>query len=184
MWLILIIIKGLYFFLPSYVANAVPVFVSKYDLMKFLDIRLDFGKSFYDEDLIGRTKSYRGVVGGIIGGVLVALLQYFLCFVDGLSFLYIFPYSLLDAFIIGFLLSFGEGFGDALKSFFKRRFHFKSTKPVFLLDQSSFLCSLCLVYFYIQIDFVYIFVILIFSPLIPIIANVIAYKFGLKKVWW
>lgn len=180
----LIIIKALYFFLPSYVANAVPVFISKYDLMKFLDVRLDFGKRLNGEDLIGRTKSYRGVVGGIIAGVCFAVLQFFLSFIEGLRFLYIFPYSFVDALVIGFLLSFGEGVGDALKSFFKRRFKVKSSKPVFLLDQSSFLCGLLLVLFYVQIDFVYILVILIFSPLIPIIANVVAYKLHLKDVWW
>ena len=182
--LFLIVIKSLYFFLPSYVANAVPVFISRYDLLKFLDVRLDFGFKLNGEDLIGRTKSYRGVVGGVIAGVIVAVLQYCVFLIGCCDFLYMFDYSFFDALIIGFLLSFGEGFGDALKSFLKRRLHIKSTYPVFFVDQSSFICSLCLVLLYVKIEFIYLCVIFGFSLIIPIIANLVAYKLGIKKVWW
>ncbi len=180
----IVVVKALYFFLPSYVANAVPLILHRYGLFKFLDIRVDFGKKINGEDLIGATKSYRGVVFGVVAGIVVAFIQYGLFYFEWLRFLYIFRYSFIDAFWIGFLLSFGEEFGDVFKSFIKRRLSLKSTRPCFLLDRCTFLFSLGFVLLYRWIDFQYVLAILILSPLIPVVANVVAYKIGWKDVWW
>ena len=183
--MLLVIIQALYFFLPSYISNAAPVFLDRYKIWESLKKPVDGGRKYKGEFLFGSTKTYRGLIGGTLAGIFVVLLQAILYFwVPDMGFLYLFPYELPNVIFLGFLLGFGEGLGDLIKSFFKRRLHIKSTGPSFPLDQSSFLVALLLSFIYYMISWQHILVILIVSPLIPILSNFIGYKIGWKKVWW
>lgn len=180
----LVIISALYFFLPSYIANAVPVLLAKFELFNFANIRVDLGYNYKGEPLFGTTKTYRGILGGIIGALSVVGLQSLLFNIGFFNSISLLDYSMPSVLMLGFLMGLGEGAGDLLKSFVKRRFHLKSTAPSIPLDQSSFLLSLALCFLYVVPPWEVIVAILIMSPLIPIVTNIIAYKFGWKKVWW
>lgn len=181
----LIVIQALFFFLPAYFSNAVPLILNKFKVFEFLNIRVDGGIMMGGYPLFGTTKTYRGIIGGTIGGMLIVLVQALIyLFFQESRFLFILPYDLPNILILGFLLGIGEGLGDLIKSFFKRRLRIDSTAPSIPLDQSSFLGAMFLSFFYVVIPNEHIATILIISPIIPLIANVIAYKIGWKKVWW
>ena len=97
---------------------------------------------------------------------------------------YLFAYNFPDVLLFGVLLGFGEGLGDAIKSFFKRRLNIASSMPFFPFDQFSFLGALILGSFYYVPSVGHIFVIVILSPIVPVFANLVAFKLGWKKVWW
>lgn len=180
-----IILQALYFFLPAYISNAMPVLLEKFSLFKFLKIRVDFGTSFRGNALFGETKTYRGIFGGVLGGLFTVFIQALIYFyLPDLRFLYIFPYDAGQIIWLGILLGFGEGLGDLIKSFFKRRLNLKSSAPAFPLDQTSFLGALLLGYLFHPLPWQHLLVIILISPLVPLVANMLAYRIGWKKVWW
>jgi CDP-2,3-bis-(O-geranylgeranyl)-sn-glycerol synthase len=181
------IIQALYFFLPAYIANAVPVVMARYKLCEFLNVPVDFNGKIRGKPLIGPSKTWRGLIFGTIGAMLITFLQF--CFYEAIppgqkEFLYMFPYEFPAILYLGFLMGIGEGFGDTVKSFFKRRMNKKNSAPFFPFDQMSFLGALLLSFLYYIPSATHIWIIVIVSPLIPICANIIAYKIGWKKVWW
>lgn len=181
----LVIIQALFFFAPAYISNAVPVFLTKVNWFKFLNVPVDFNYKPDGYNLFGKTKTYRGIVGGTIGGVVTVYLQSLLyAYFPDLHFLFLFQYDLPTVLILGFLLGIGEGLGDLFKSFIKRRLKIRSSAPAIPLDQSSFLMALLLAYLYHGPGLNHALAIIIISPLIPLTANVIAYRIGWKDVWW
>ncbi|MFC1749355.1 CDP-archaeol synthase [Pseudomonadota bacterium] len=180
-----VVLRALFYFLPAYAANAAPVLLAKLKILESLKVPVDFGKQLNGEDLFGRTKTWRGILGGIVFAEIVILIEYWL--ITTYTFFgefYLFTPSLKEVIILGLLFGIGEGFGDVFKSFFKRRLHIKSSKPFFPFDQMSFLGALFLSFIVYVPDFGVILSIVIISPLIPVISNLVAYKLGLKKVWW
>jgi len=172
-----VILQALYFMFPAYVANATPVFLSKINMGKFLDGPVDLGKNFMGKRIFGDHKTVKGFVFGTIAGVLVCLSQYFVS--------NIFEYSFYDSILIGFLLGFGALVGDSVKSFFKRRLGVKPGGVLPVFDQIDFVVgSLVLSSIAVDLKLELIIVILIVSPVLPLIANITAYFLGLKKVWW
>lgn len=181
----LIIVQALFFFLPAYVANAVPVFLNRYGLFEVLNRPLDGGRFYKGSRLFGATKTFRGIIGGVAGAIFVITVQAFLYhFVISMRQFYLFPYLFPSILILGFLQGLGEGLGDLFKSFWKRRFHIQSSAPFFPFDQLSFLGALLLGAFYFFPEWQHIVSLFVVSPFIPVIANIIAYFSGWKKVWW
>jgi CDP-2,3-bis-(O-geranylgeranyl)-sn-glycerol synthase len=181
-----VIIKAIFFFLPAYAANAAPVILARYHIWEKLNIPIDYGKKLKGNDLFGRSKTWRGLIGGILTAVIIAIIQFLLFIYGGSDFKnwYIFTGSLMQFIILGFFMGVGEGLGDTIKSFFKRRLGKKSGDAFFPFDQMSFLGALFLSFLIFIPPNEYILAIVIFSPAIPVFANLIAYKAGLKKVWW
>ncbi len=179
------IIQSLFYFLPAYCANAVPVILSRYGLMNVLAIRVDFGLKFLGDDLFGSTKTYRGILGGVLGATFVILIQSIIyIYLPQFKSLFILEYNLPQILFLGGLMGLGEGLGDLFKSFIKRRLHIKSSAPFFPFDQLSFLGALLLSMSLYVPSVGHILTILIVSPLLPVVANLIAFRLGLKKVWW
>ncbi len=180
-----IVFQSLFFFLPAYISNAVPVFLEKMHWFEFLKVPVDFGYKFRGNDLFGSTKTFRGIIGGTIGGLLTIYLQSLIYkHVPGVQGWFLLPYDLPNILWLGFLLGIGEGLGDLIKSFFKRRMKLASSAPSFPLDQMSFLGALGLSLLYFLPTPFHILSIIIISPLVPLIANLLAYRVGWKKVWW
>ena len=180
-----IIFQALFFFLPAYISNAIPVFLAKTRMFEFLNIPVDFGTKIGKYDLFGKTKTYRGIIGGVVGGLLTVCFQAFLYeSFPSLGGWFLIPYEFPAILWLGFLLGIGEGLGDLFKSFIKRRMKMASSAQSFPLDQLSFLGAVFLSYFYLHIPFYHLVVILIISPLVPFMANLLAYRLGWKKVWW
>ena len=97
---------------------------------------------------------------------------------------YLIHYSLGNSLLLGAMLGFGIIAGDLVKSFVKRRFHIKSTDPFVPFDQLDYLGALVFVVLFFPIPTVHFYIILLLSPLLPILANITAYTLGWKKVWW
>ena len=130
------IVESVYFLLPAALANMMPVFVKNY--FKILEYPLDFNFKFFDgKRILGAHKTFRGLIFGILGAMIVALIQ------KNLHTNYIFNavslvnYSEINILLFGFLMGFGVIFGDALGSFVKRRFNFKPGESFYLLDQAG-----------------------------------------------
>lgn len=126
------LIKILYLLLPAAVTNMMPVFVRK---INFLDYPLDFNLKFFGCRLFGKNKTFRGLVFGILGSIIVVLLQTFLYRYEFFSNLSLINYNLVNSIGFGFLIGFSVLLGDLVGSFVKRRFGFKPGEHLFILDQ-------------------------------------------------
>jgi CDP-2,3-bis-(O-geranylgeranyl)-sn-glycerol synthase len=179
----MIIIQALYFLLPAYFANMAPVFVAKIWGNKF-NLPLDLGYKYQGHDFLGKNKTWRGLVAGIIAGIAIVYLQAYLFQFGFFKAISVIDYYSNDPFALGFLMGFGVILADAIKSFFKRRKNIKPGDKWFPWDQLDFSGGLILSLF-IFLPPWYIFLLcLVISPLLPLAANWIGYKLKLKKVAW
>jgi len=175
----------LFFFLPAYCANAAPVIFAKFDWWPRLAFPVDLNKKLGGQSIFGYTKTVRGILAGIMVGMMVALIQLFVHdIIPWREYLYLYRYTFENSLILGFLMGLGEGIGDLLKSFVKRRIGIKSGGALFPLDQMSFIVALLLSFFVFIPSWGSLLAILIISPFIPVLANLLAFKLKWKKVWW
>lgn len=147
---------------------------------------VDFGRYFYDgKRIFGDGKTYSGLIGGIVAGTLVSMLQP-----------YIYPTlynDIISSFVFGLIISSGAVFGDTVKSFFKRRLGIERGSSFPIVDQSDFVWGALLFYYFFgplllpdffPLPIEWLAVILIISPLIHFAGNILAYILKLKGVWW
>jgi len=153
-----ILITAIYWALPALIANGTPVILGG-------GTPIDFGKMWRGKRILGDGKTIRGGVAGIILGSLVGLMQ--------------------GVVVLGFLLATGAILGDMIGSFFKRRLDLKRGHPFLLVDQLLFIVVALLLASLVEVPPTnVIIVILLATPMIHLGSNYIAYKLGLKKVWW
>ncbi len=155
--LTILILRSLWYILPSYVANMSPVIFGG-------GRPLDMGRKFLDgRRILGDHKTIKGFASGILIGTLVGCLQ-------GRS-------------LAGFLLSLGAMLGDSLGSFVKRRMGIEAGGSAPLLDQEGFLiASILLAYPVEPLDMGSILFLLVVTPALHKGTNVIAHRLGLKGV--
>ncbi|MFH1399382.1 MAG: CDP-archaeol synthase [Candidatus Woesearchaeota archaeon] len=125
------ILKILWYMLPAYVANSMPIY-AKAIFGKRFDTAVDFGKRWHGKPIFGSHKTFRGFVSGIAGAVVCVVLQAGLVAYPAISAINLVDYSKINLVWYGFLIGFGALLGDAVKSFFKRRVNIKpgaSWKP-------------------------------------------------------
>ncbi|WP_457549250.1 CDP-2,3-bis-(O-geranylgeranyl)-sn-glycerol synthase [Archaeoglobus sp.] len=176
-----LIVKTVWLLLPAYTPNNFAVLFGG-------GKPLDFGKYFIDgRRILGDGKTIRGFIAGVFGGILTAHVQLAIEKIFKFS-----VYSSLDylSFIqLIFLLSFGAMFGDSVGSFVKRRFGVERGKSFPILDQLTFLITAYLLAsgcnaFYKLFTWDVILVGIVVTPILHLAINVLAYKLGLKDVWW
>jgi CDP-2,3-bis-(O-geranylgeranyl)-sn-glycerol synthase len=175
------VLQILYYFLPAYLANMSPVLVRPW--FRALARPIDGGRTFRGKRILGDHKTWRGLLAGIIAGVVTYELQRKVYDAGLLRELALFDYSHHRA-IPGLLMGLGAGVGDSIKSFFKRRAGIApgASWPVF--DQLDFFLG------------AYVFVLPVFAPpvwlamlTLPVvlIANVaseiVGYWLGFKETW-
>ena len=175
------ILQCLYFFLPAYFANMTPTFAKKVGVFKFLAKPIDFGKKYQGLSIFGPHKTWRGIILGVLIGILVACFQRFFWqfpLFKRLSFL---NYRQINVLFLGFLLSFGALFGDLISSFFKRRQEIEPGKPWIPFDQISFVIgSFLLVNPFFEIQILAWIFILFLSFLLHLIVNRIGFWLGIS----
>jgi CDP-2,3-bis-(O-geranylgeranyl)-sn-glycerol synthase len=130
------LLGALWFFLPAGIANGIPVILAKLPLLRGWNAPLDGGKMYRGKHVLGKNKTWRGLLGGSLLAGLVALLQY--------AFNFKLPgFQLVTspglAFAIGFLMGFGALIGDAIESFFKRQRDIGPGNAWFPLDQLDYI---------------------------------------------
>ena len=180
----MIILQALYFFLPAYFANMSPVFASRLLGNRFL-APIDFNITFRGKRIFGAHKTWRGLIFGIIGAIVIIYLQKYLYNVDFLKSISLFNYSQQNLVALGFLLGFGALFGDAVKSFFKRQIGIKPGGRWPIFDQLDFVIGGLLFSALIYIpSWQQILIIIIFTPALHLLSNYIAFKLKWKKHPW
>jgi len=157
-----IILSALWFFIPCGIANAMPVFVMHLPGLKKLNYPLDCYKTFRGVRIFGDHKSWRGLISGIIAGLIIVGFQTWLfnqtmdfstpcnpiCididvskipsfqFLRDISWV---DYSKVNWVFFGILAGAGPLLGDAIKSFFKRRMNLKPGATWFPFDQIDYI---------------------------------------------
>lgn len=170
------IISALYFFLPAYFANMCPVIAGK--------LRLPLGHPI-SKRFLGSNKTWRGFYAGYLGALVILALQLFVQKEQLLTSYALLDYQNINLFGYAFLFGIGAITGDALKSFFKRRIGIKPGAPWFPFDQLDFvIVALLFLWPFYKLPWEQILVLLIVTPILHLSVNVLAYKLGIKKVWW
>ena len=177
------ILQCAYFMLPVYFANMAPVLFKK--MFKFLAVPIDMGKTFRGKPILGKNKTVRGLVTGILAGIIIAFVQYMLM---NTSMAYYLTLPGMDYGMwlqIGFLLGAGAIIGDAVESFFKRQLDINPGKPFIPFDQTDFvlgsLVFVSLVYFP---GWYVVAIVLILSLILHITTNHCAFWLGIRNEKW
>ncbi len=167
--------------LPIYAANGLTPVV-----MRFLKGHpIDGGRMLGKNRILGDGKSWEGLFFGTFMGIVIAV-------VEMLAFPFL-PWGLSPVSLniiamtpfIGFLLGFGAMAGDVVASFFKRRMGRPRGAPVPLLDQLDFLAgSFLMLSLVVVVKWEWIIMGTIITLVFHVVANVIAYKIGVKKTPW
>lgn len=174
-----------YFFLPAYFTNMIPPLMRSFGFFKFLDKPVDFGKTFKGEPLLGSHKTWRGVVCGILIGILTVLVQsslYQFPLIQKISFL---NYREINIFLFGFLLSGGAVFGDLFFAFIKRRLELTPGAPFLPFDQINYVLGTWLFLTPIfKIEIAIWLTVLILTFFLHVVFNRLGYELGLNKAKW
>lgn len=178
------IIEALWFIFPAYVANSVPVQVSKIKILEKFSRPVDFGRSWQGKRIFGDSKTWRGLIFGVLFGTLVGILQTYFQ-VDAGGF---FTGAILSEMSpqLAFMLSLGALIGDLVGSFVKRRLGFQPGVHAPLLDQLNFVFGAYFFAYFLTftIDYDQFFVVLVITPTIHLFFNFIAWIYKLKKQPW
>jgi len=170
------ITTAIWLMLPAYVPNTCAALVGG-------GTAIDFGKMFRDgRRILGDGKTYRGFVLGVLSGIIIGMAQNFVAPDVG------YPDFAASALIC---LPLGAMIGDLVKSFLKRRVGFEQGAPLPLVDQLDLvLGAWALTYAFSHEWFVTNFTlwvmvaVLIITPVLHKIVNIIGYKLGKKDVPW
>jgi len=180
------ILSCLYFFLPAYFTNMTPPLIRRAGIFNFLDKPVDFGKKFLGQPIFGKNKCWRGVIFGIIVGMLVIWGQSWLYqryeAVREISFL---NYQKIDILFFGFLISVGAVFGDLLFAFIKRRLKMEPGARFLPFDQTNYVIGAALFLTpFLKIDILIWITLFILTFLLHIIVNRIGYCLKLHRAKW
>ncbi|HID60438.1 MAG TPA: CDP-2,3-bis-(O-geranylgeranyl)-sn-glycerol synthase [Hadesarchaea archaeon] len=153
----------IWFILPAYVANSIPVVLGG-------GTPIDKNKMFSDgRPIFGSGKTIRGFVAGLIAGSVVGVLRG------------VVEHS-PTYFILGFLLALGALVGDLVGSFIKRRLNIPRGGAAPFLDQLGFVVFALFFASPITLpSWEVILTILIVTPIVHLGTNFGAYKLGLKS---
>lgn len=170
-----LILQVVWFMLPAYIANMVPVFFSYVSFGRVLDGPVDLGRRLFGRRIFGDHKTFKGFLVGVSFGVLMSVVQHY----------FIGEYSLSFACVLGFLLGFGALVGDSVKSFFKRQLGVREGASLPVFDQIDFpIGALVFASIVIRFDWQVVILIIVVSGLLSFLADVVGYLLGIKKVWW
>ncbi len=171
-----LIIASLYFILPTYLANMCPVIAGK--------LNLPLGKPISTKKF-GSHKTWRGFYSGYIGAFTVLVIQYMLHQQGNFLEYSLIEYSELNIFLYALLFSLGAVAGDIVKSFFKRKVKIKAGAPWIPFDQIDLIIGSYIFLFPVFImPWQTLLTLLVITPFLHFLANLLAYAFRLKKVWW
>ena len=159
-----------------------PVLLKKVD---FLDYPMDFNLKVNKKRLFGDHKTWRGLFFGVLAGILITFLQVLLLRFDFFQQITLLNLSFSNFYIFGFLMGFGAIFGDAVESTLKRQINYKEGKSLIVFDQLDFVVGALIFLSFFYLPSLYILlVILLITPFLHLLVNVLAYLLKLKDVWW
>lgn len=193
--------RGLWLFLPAYLANMAPVFVAK--LIPGWNAPIDGGRLAADgRPILGPGKTWRGLVGGAVLAGFMALLMAALAPIMGIvpasdDFGRSLGASPSNIFLFGAAVGAMALLGDAVKSYFKRRRNIVRGGSWFPFDQLDFVVfGLAGVFLFAWLlppgwvaaafvsDWVVLATIVVGTPALHLLVNRIGYWLKLKDVPW
>jgi len=172
-------VMSLFILFPAYAANGFPPLANG-------KRPIDFNKKWFDKKrMLGDGKTFEGFTLGLIAGFLIGALEAYLY--PGLN-SYALQYDAHLPFMslfVGFVISLGALCGDLAGSFIKRRCGLKRGADVPLLDQWNFIIGAALFAFWFTEITIWMFlVMLLITPVVHRIANIIGYKIRIKREPW
>jgi len=183
----MILLVGLWLFIPAMVPNSAAVVFGG-------GTKIDFGRSWRGRRILGDGKSWRGLFGGGLTGVVIGLIMIGLSSIWDPEMYWGFG-PFYDNIGILFCLSFGAIFGDLTGAFIKRRLGMERGQKAPILDQYDFVIGAFLFTSIFYSDWIYstyiegwhiaalVFILLLMFG-IHRIANIVGFKLGLKKEPW
>lgn len=177
------LIAALWFILPAYFANSMPVQLSKVKALQRYGKPIDGGRTWMGTRILGDGKTWRGLFVGVTIGTFVGVIQSITQANVEAALNVALP---IMSFELAFMLSFGALIGDMTASFIKRRIGLKSGDPAPLMDQLDFIFGAFFFSWLLtgSIDANLFFIIVVMTPLIHFFANVVAWLWKLKKNPW
>lgn len=170
------ILKATWLMLPAYIANPTAVVFGG-------GTPIDFGKNWKDgRRIFGDGKTFRGLIGGTFCGIIIGIIQ-----------MQVPSQYSLGAFTFGVIiaLSFGALLGDIVKSFFKRRLGLARGAKFPLVDQLDFVAGAWILAYIVEpkwftdnFTFWIIITVIVFTPILHRLTNIIGYYAKLKKEPW
>lgn len=173
---LLLLVQAFWLVAPAYAANGFPPMLRGRR-------PIDRNKKWRSKRLLGDGKTLEGTLGGVVFGVMFASLQIAVQtrFAQDLAFLPL-PQMTLE---LGLALSVGALFGDIAGSFVKRRLSIKRGDSVILLDQLGFLLVALLIGYAVQpFHPILAITLIILTPPIHLLANILGYYMRVKKHPW
>ncbi len=179
----------LWIMMPAYLANTIAVVTGG-------RFPIDQGKKLGDGNrILGNGKTWSGLLGGTIGGIIVGYVQlnFGNSIIEGIAGTDSETLWGDTPFLIFFLLAFGALFGDLTASFFKRRQNLNRGDKYPILDMYDFIAmSLLLTLIlgggwlqtWVLDGIVPLFTLLIVTPILHRGVNIIGFKIGLKNEPW
>lgn len=166
--------EAFWFFLPAGIANMAPVFANSIPGLNHWKSPLDFGHSWRGKRIFGDSKTWRGVVFGTLVAIIVGLFQYRFIAYSAES----------TGFIIAATAAMGLGalFGDAVKSFFKRRRGLKPGENWLPFDQIDYVIGgLIFVYPLVGFTFLQAVMVLALYSALHLVVNYVGYLIGMRQ---
>ena len=177
-----IILQAFYFMLPAYFANMAPVIFKK--SFKELAVPLDMNQKIDKKPILGRNKTVRGLIFGIILAMFIAFIQSLLLDISFFANISVADYK-SQWYVLGLLMGFGAIVGDSAESFVKRRLDIKSGKPFIPWDQLDFVIGALLFTFFIaKPTLTLISTILVLSFILHITVNHLAFYLKIRNEKW
>ena len=166
-----LLIQSFWFIAPAYAANGFP------PLMRGQN-PIDGKRKWRGERILGDGKTWEGLIGGIVFGVFIGSLQIY-----GQAYL---PIELpVMTFPLIFLLAIGTMAGDLGGSFAKRRMHMRRGDRALFLDQLGFLLmAFIFVWAVYQPSLEIMTVLVLLTPIIHWLSNVLGYWIKVKRNPW
>jgi len=171
---------ALWFILPAYIANALPVIFGG-------GLAIDMGKKLSDgKPIFGSHKTVRGFIAGLIAGILTSVVQTVLLQSNTSSdFARWLPFQFNV--LIGSMIALGALMGDLIHSFIKRRIGLAEGSPLPVADQLDFVVGAILFSLPVSLSpppLLTLILIIAMTPPIHLLTNFAAYLLGVKKTPW
>jgi len=127
------IISLLYLLIPAGFANMFASLSAK--IFPNSNYPMDFNIKIFNQRLFGSHKTIRGLIFGVIGGIIGSLIQYQLINFHYFKNITLIDYSIHGWILIGFLFGIGTILGDAIESSIKRQIGIEPGKSFIPFDQ-------------------------------------------------
>jgi CDP-2,3-bis-(O-geranylgeranyl)-sn-glycerol synthase len=171
----LLIIQALWFFLPASFANMTPPLAGKISFVQRHNLRIDFGRNFFGQPLLGSGKTWLGLLLGTFIGTTTGFLQSFASI----------PWLPHQTWQLGLLLGLGALVGDICGAFIKRRLRMPRGAPAPGLDQLDFvLGAFAFSSLLAKINWLNFFVCVLIIPVLHLLINILGWKLKFKREPW